>query len=50
MTARVQRIDTASRSLALDNGSTLGYDTLLIATGSKPAQPPVPGTVARCPG
>ena len=43
VTARVQRIDTASRSLALDNGSTLGYDTLLIATGSKPAQPPVPG-------
>ena len=35
VTARVQRIDTASRSLALDNGSTLGYDTLLIATGQQ---------------
>ena len=32
----VQTIDTNSKTLAFDNGETLGYDKLVIATGSKP--------------
>jgi len=36
-------IDTAQRNVVLDDGTLLGFDTLLIATGSSPAQPPVPG-------
>jgi NADPH-dependent 2,4-dienoyl-CoA reductase/sulfur reductase-like enzyme len=42
-TARVTAVDAAQRQLTLDNGSTLAYDRLLIASGSKPVQPPVPG-------
>ena len=42
-TAHVTALDTTARQLTLDNGSTLAYDRLLIASGSKPAQPPIPG-------
>lgn len=41
--ARVTRIDTATRSLALEGGGTLAYDRLLLATGSRPITPPIPG-------
>ena len=41
--ARAKRLDTAGKSVALDNGETLKFDTLLIATGSSPARPPIPG-------
>jgi len=41
--ARAEKIDTAARSVKLANGDTLAYDRLLIATGSHPVQPPVPG-------
>lgn len=40
---QVEEIDTPDKSLALDNGDTLGYDKLLIATGSHPVAPPIPG-------
>jgi len=40
---RAKAIDTAQRSVTLDDGSTLTYDRLLIATGSSPASPPIPG-------
>ena len=40
---RAQAIDTAKHSIALDDGSTVRYDRLLIATGSSPASPPIPG-------
>ncbi|OYU74818.1 MAG: FAD-dependent oxidoreductase, partial [Burkholderiales bacterium PBB5] len=40
---RATHIDTAQRNVVLDDGTLLGFDTLLIATGSSPAQPPVPG-------
>jgi len=43
VTAKVQCVDTTARQLTLDSGAVLGYDQLLLATGSKPAQPPIPG-------
>ena len=41
--ARATAVDVAKRSLSLDDGSTLAFDTLLIATGSSPMRPPIPG-------
>ena len=41
--ASVKRVDSAGRSVTLDNGEVVKFDTLLIATGSQPLQPPVPG-------
>jgi NADPH-dependent 2,4-dienoyl-CoA reductase/sulfur reductase-like enzyme len=41
--ARATGVDTARRSVALDDGTALGFDTLLIATGSSPISPPIPG-------
>jgi nitrite reductase (NADH) large subunit len=40
---RVTGIDRAARTVALDGGGTLGYDALVLATGSIPFVPPVPG-------
>ena len=40
---QVEEIDTRGKSIALDNSDTLGYDKLLIATGSHPVSPPIPG-------
>ena len=37
---RAKAVDTAKKTVALDDGSTLAYDRLLIATGSSPASPP----------
>jgi NAD(P)H-nitrite reductase large subunit len=41
--ARATQVDVAARSVALDDGSTLHFDRLLICTGSSPASPPIPG-------
>ncbi|MES2944766.1 MAG: FAD-dependent oxidoreductase, partial [Pseudomonadota bacterium] len=41
--AQAQRIDVAARTVALSNGQTLAFDRLLIATGSHPSRPPIPG-------
>jgi NAD(P)H-nitrite reductase large subunit len=41
--ARATRVDAKGRSVTLDNGEQLRFDTLLIATGSTPAHPPIPG-------
>ncbi len=40
---RAQSIDVAQRQILLSDGRSLGFDKLLIATGSSPATPPVPG-------
>jgi len=41
--ARAVSVDSAARTVTLGDGSTLRYDRLLIATGSSPASPPIPG-------
>jgi NADPH-dependent 2,4-dienoyl-CoA reductase/sulfur reductase-like enzyme len=41
--AAARRLDTQARTVALSDGGTLGYDRLLLATGSAPASPPIPG-------
>lgn len=40
---RVTKIDRSAKSVALDDGSHLDYDTLLLATGSRPLSLPVEG-------
>jgi len=40
---RAVGLDTAARTVTLDDGSRMGFDRLLIATGSAPATPPIPG-------
>lgn len=41
---RAMSIDRATRRVQLDDGSTLPYDTLVLATGSRPRQVTVPGS------
>ncbi|HJV95842.1 MAG TPA: FAD-dependent oxidoreductase, partial [Albitalea sp.] len=40
---RVTAVDTSKRMLLLADGGKLPFDTLLIATGSSPLRPPIPG-------
>ena len=40
---RVQSLDRSAHQVTLDDGRTLAYDKLLVATGSRPVAPPVPG-------
>ena len=40
---RVRRIDRAAQRVTTDSGRQLAYDTLVLATGSYPFVPPVPG-------
>lgn len=41
--AKATKVDAAARTVALDNGQTLKFDRLLIATGSHPVRPPIAG-------
>jgi len=41
--AQAVSIDVAIKNIALSSGEYLSYDRLLIATGSRPARPPIPG-------
>ena len=41
--ARASKVDAAAKQVVLDNGQTLAFDQLLIATGSHPVRPPFPG-------
>ncbi|MDJ0778970.1 MAG: FAD-dependent oxidoreductase [Gammaproteobacteria bacterium] len=40
---KVDAVDTAGKSVTLADGSSRAYDKLLIATGSNPISPPIPG-------
>ncbi|MEM7466147.1 MAG: FAD-dependent oxidoreductase [Pseudomonadota bacterium] len=40
---RVTELDRKQQSLSLASGATFNYDKLLIATGSTPMSPPIPG-------
>ena len=40
---RVDKLDTAGKSVTLADGSSRSYDKLLLATGSRPVSPPIPG-------
>lgn len=39
----VDAVQTATKQIVLQSGQTLAFDTLLIATGSHPVSPPIPG-------
>ncbi|MDO8699898.1 MAG: FAD-dependent oxidoreductase [Rhodoferax sp.] len=41
--ALVKHVDIAIKKIALDTGEVIAFDTLLIATGSRPVRPPIPG-------
>jgi len=41
--ALVKSVQAATKTVALDNGQSLSFDTLLVATGSHPMRPPIPG-------
>jgi len=47
LNAQVTGIDRAARTVALAGGEVLGYDKLVLATGSSPFVPPVPGRERR---
>ncbi len=40
---KVDKIDTSGKTVTLGDGSSRGYDKLLLATGSHPISPPIPG-------
>ncbi|MBN2553742.1 MAG: FAD-dependent oxidoreductase, partial [Spirochaetales bacterium] len=41
--ASVSRVDPGARSLTLEDGRSIGFDRLLIASGSRPFMPPIEG-------
>jgi len=43
MPGRATAVDATARTVTLDNGTQLSFDKLLIATGSHPVRPPIPG-------
>ncbi len=43
VTGEATKIDTRKRLIEVDNHDTIGYKRLVIATGSYPAMPPIPG-------
>ena len=41
--AKADKVDTSNKKVFLNNGKSVSYDRLLIASGSKPVAPPIPG-------
>jgi NADPH-dependent 2,4-dienoyl-CoA reductase/sulfur reductase-like enzyme len=41
--AGVRRLDVAARRATLSDGSTIGFERCLVATGAEPVVPPIPG-------
>ena len=41
--AHVQSVQAATKKVVLDGGETVAFDTLLVATGSRPVTPLIPG-------
>jgi NADPH-dependent 2,4-dienoyl-CoA reductase/sulfur reductase-like enzyme len=41
--AHVQSAQAATKTIVLDDGESIAFDTLLVATGSRPVTPPIPG-------
>jgi NAD(P)H-nitrite reductase large subunit len=48
ISAHAQGVDTKQRQVKLNNGTSLLYDRLLIATGAHPTKPPVAGMEVPC--
>ena len=40
---RVRSVQAATKTIVLKSGGTVNFDTLLVATGSHPVSPPIPG-------
>ncbi|MEO5700535.1 MAG: FAD-dependent oxidoreductase [Casimicrobiaceae bacterium] len=45
---RARSVDTEAHTVALDDGTVLPFDRLLIATGATPVRPPIPGFDLPC--
>ena len=43
VSASARRVDTVAKRVMLDSGQAVDFDTLLIATGSRPRRPPIAG-------
>ncbi|OQY19590.1 MAG: pyridine nucleotide-disulfide oxidoreductase [Desulfobacteraceae bacterium 4572_35.1] len=43
ITKHVELIDRQAKQLVFDDGETIGYDKVILSTGSKPFLPPIPG-------
>jgi NAD(P)H-nitrite reductase large subunit len=43
LVARADKVDTSNKKVFLNNGKTVNYDKLLIASGSRPVAPPITG-------
>ncbi len=43
VSASARRVDTVAKRVMLDSGQAVDFDTLLIATGSRPMRPPIAG-------
>ena len=43
ITGRAAQVNAAAKSVTLESGETLSFDTLLVATGSTPVRPPIAG-------